>query len=143
MSTKTTSSDLGTVFTLSRHLHLLICESVRKFDLTPLQYEILNELYRAGIASGRDTLSLLSVVKVMPSTLSDSLSTLVKKEFVGRATKKEDGRANTLHITGEGVSHYLRARRQILWLFEARLSPEEQLSYAALTRKLVGKKVDS
>ena len=112
-------------------------ETTAGFDITPVQFAILNALIDAP---GTDQVTLASSVAFDSATSGSVIGRLEAKGWVRREADTSDKRRKLLWITPAGEQLAMEMRHAVLQVHARIMSPldtTEQLQLAALLQKLV------
>ena len=130
---------------LIRRLHQLtvaiFMEEMAAFDVTPVQFAILNALMAAP---GSDQVTLASLVAFDAATSGSVIARLESKGWIRREPDENDKRRKLLWVTAQGkqmaqdmLAPVARAQQRIL----APLTEEEQSRLMGMVKQLVGAQV--
>mgnify|MGYP002137024372 CR=1 FL=1 len=115
----------------------LFMEETAGFDVTPVQFAILNELIDRP---GEDQVTLAARVAFDAATSGSVIGRLEKRGWIRREPDTRDRRRKLLWITPEGEAAVLKMRpaaQRVQERLVAPLTPEEQRQLNALLTKLV------
>jgi DNA-binding MarR family transcriptional regulator len=115
----------------------IFVEETAGFDVTPVQFAILNALIDDP---GEDQVTLASHVAFDPATFGSVIGRLEAKGWVKRLADPHDKRRKLLWISGEGEQIAQKMKRAVakaqLRIMEP-LQPDERVQLAGLLEKLV------
>ena len=115
----------------------IFMEETAEFDVTPVQFAILNALI---VDPGEDQVTLASHVAFDPATFGSVIGRLEAKGWVKRLADPHDKRRKLLWISGEGEQIALRMKRAVAKAqlrIMGPLRPDERMQLAGLLEKLV------
>ena len=115
----------------------IFMEETAEFDVTPVQFAILNALMDDP---GEDQVTLASHVAFDPATFGSVIGRLEAKGWVKRLADPHDKRRKLLWISGEGEQMALTMKRAVAKAqlrIMGPLQPDERVQLAGLLEKLV------
>lgn len=115
----------------------LFMEETAGFDVTPVQFAILNELLGQP---GEDQVTLSSRVALDAATSGSVIGRLEARGWIRRESDTRDRRRKLLWVTPEGAeaAHQMRgAAQRVQERLMSPLDPTEQMQLKALLTKLV------
>jgi len=115
----------------------IFMEETAEFDVTPVQFAILNALMDDP---GEDQVTLASHVAFDPATFGSVIGRLEAKGWVRRLADPHDRRRKLLWISGEGEQIALMMKRAVAksqLRIMGPLQPNERIQLAGLLEKLV------
>lgn len=115
----------------------IFMEETFSFDVTPVQFAILNALIDAP---GEDQITLSKSVAFDPSTFGSVVGRLEAKAWVRRTVDKNDKRRKLLWVTDDGKKVALKMKKAVDKAQTRIVSPLNQAEQEQLVR-LIGKLV--
>lgn len=115
----------------------IFMEETALFDITPVQFAILNALIDAP---GEDQITLSKHVAFDPATFGSVVGRLEAKAWVTRKADENDKRRKLLWVTDEGKKVASKMKKAVDKAQLRIVSPLDELEQAQLTR-LIGKLV--
>jgi DNA-binding MarR family transcriptional regulator len=131
---------VSTVFNLDHTsmdvLSTMEAVALRPHDLSHAGFVMMMTLWVTG---PRETRELASVLRVTKGAVVGAVDTLQRRGLVRRQRSEADKRLVTMELTAEGAEVIARAQRDWHAMereVSAALTPDEQLTFASLCRKL-------
>lgn len=115
---------LKSIFHVSLLLHNLNKDAERKTGLSIVQWSILKHVLESPGASAQE---LSSAVKLHPSTLSQSLKRLIRKELILVLEDPRDSRKKIISLTRKGKAALDQSEKQMEEIASSLTPAEKQL----------------
>lgn len=124
---------IGYLIRRAQQLHVAVWARVVSTEISSVQYSILVLLERHSGASQRE---LCDMVDLDRSTIAELVSRMERRGLISRHRDPDDGRRNTLEITGRGLLERQRLRPLVEKVQEELVAPLAQEDRALLWRAL-------
>lgn len=104
---------LATLINLSLRLHHLNKKAERKAGMTIVQWCVLRHMSRRPASSAS---SLSDALRIHPSTLSQTLKRLIRKEHIFVAQDPRDSRKKLISVTRKGIEALDHSQKEMVQL---------------------------